>query len=81
MKTRQDFLASLEAAGVRCIDSEIPHAAYLLDDTRRLAVMPPLRRLRKMRNGYTAILLTPKEARKLAEELMGILEVYFGMEG
>lgn len=78
MKTRQIFLASLEAAGVRCIDSEIPHAAYLLDDTRRLAVMPPLRCLRKMRNGYTAILLTPKEAKKLAEELLGILEVYFG---
>ena len=42
MKSRQAFLASLEEAGVLCIDSEIPHAAYLLDDGhKKLAILPP----------------------------------------
>ena len=82
MKNRQGFLASLEEAGVLCIDSEIPHAAYLLDDNRRkIAILPPLRTVKKLQNGYPAVLLTPQEAKKLAEEIIGICEVNFGMEG
>lgn len=82
MKNRQGFLASLEEAGVLCIDSEIPHGCYLLDDGhKKLAILPPLRTVKKLRNGYPAVLLTPQEAKKLAEEIIGICEVNFGMEG
>lgn len=48
---------------------------------RAAMILPPLRTVKKMQNGYPAVLLTPQEAKKLAEEIIGICEVNFGMEG
>lgn len=82
MKSRYALLTDAERQEFLSIESDLRGWVYILDPgAGELLLSPPKNREHRLQDGYPAVLLTPQEAKKLAEEIIGICEVNFGMEG
>lgn len=74
-----DKLASLESKGYLGVESQLKKSlVYLIPKKEnKLMILPGDMLLRKIHGDNTAIVLSREELKQFAEEIAGILKVYF----
>lgn len=74
-----DKLASLESKGYLGVESQLKKSlVYLIPKKKnKLMILPGDMLLRKIHGDNTAIVLSREELKQFAEEIAGILKVYF----
>lgn len=74
-----DKLASLESKGYLGVESQLKKSlVYLIPKKKnKLMILPGDMLLRKIYGDNTAIVLSREESKQLAEEIAGILKLYF----
>lgn len=74
-----DKLASLESKGYLGVESQLKKSlVYLIPKKKnKLMILPGDMLLRKIYGDNTAIVLSREESKQLAEEIAGILKMYF----